>query len=223
MLKRVERAFETIAPLSLSASWDNTGTLVEAPFPNSSSKILLTIDLSRQVLEESVEKEIGVIVAYHPFLFSKTRKFTLSDQKQRIGLICAAKGISVYSPHTCLDHCENGINEWIASLVSKDGSVSKITPFTQAGAENCGEGVLLKLNSPQNVDSICQNLKVGLGLNYLRRAIVQKQISTIAICAGSGSSVLEKAKGVDLWITGEMSHHEILHANELGTRFLNYC
>ena len=36
-------------------------------------------------------------------------------------------------------------------------------------------------------------------------------ISTIAVCAGSGGSVLKNCKA-DVWITGEMSHHEILDA-----------
>ena len=33
-------------------------------------------------------------------------------------------------------------------------------------------------------------------------------MSSVAVCAGSGSSVLAHAGNVDLWITGEMSHHE---------------
>jgi putative NIF3 family GTP cyclohydrolase 1 type 2 len=37
----------------------------------------------------------------------------------------------------------------------------------------------------------------------------EKVISSIAVCAGSGGSVLSGAKA-DLLITGEMSHHEVL-------------
>ena len=36
-------------------------------------------------------------------------------------------------------------------------------------------------------------------------------ISTIGVCAGSGGSVLKNCKA-DIWITGEMSHHEVLDA-----------
>ena len=42
------------------------------------------------------------------------------------------------------------------------------------------------------------------------------QISKIGVCAGSGSSVLAGCKA-DLWITGEMSHHEVLDAVHSGT------
>lgn len=36
-------------------------------------------------------------------------------------------------------------------------------------------------------------------------------IQSVAVCAGSGSSVLRGTKA-DLWLTGEMSHHEVLDA-----------
>ena len=42
-------------------------------------------------------------------------------------------------------------------------------------------------------------------------------MSTIAVCAGSGASVLSHAGKVDLWVTGEMGHHEALDAQENNT------
>ena len=41
-------------------------------------------------------------------------------------------------------------------------------------------------------------------------------VKTIALCAGSGSSVLQGSVA-DLYLTGEMSHHEILAAVAQGT------
>lgn len=41
-------------------------------------------------------------------------------------------------------------------------------------------------------------------------------ISTIAVCAGSGASVL-RGVNADIIITGEMSHHEILDAVHTGS------
>lgn len=41
-------------------------------------------------------------------------------------------------------------------------------------------------------------------------------IKSIAVCAGSGSSVLRGVKA-DLYITGEMSHHEVLSAIHNGS------
>ena len=41
------------------------------------------------------------------------------------------------------------------------------------------------------------------------------EIKTVACCAGSGSSVLRDCD-VDLYLTGEMSHHDVLHATSHG-------
>lgn len=44
----------------------------------------------------------------------------------------------------------------------------------------------------------------------------QKLISTIGVCAGSGSTLLANVK-CDLWLTGEAGHHDVLAACESGT------
>ena len=38
----------------------------------------------------------------------------------------------------------------------------------------------------------------------------------MACCPGSGASVLAPARSCDLWLTGEMSHHELLDAAHAG-------
>ena len=45
-----------------------------------------------------------------------------------------------------------------------------------------------------------------------------KKIFKVAVCSGSGGSVLgwAKSRDVDVLVTGEMKHHEILLANEMG-------
>jgi putative NIF3 family GTP cyclohydrolase 1 type 2 len=44
----------------------------------------------------------------------------------------------------------------------------------------------------------------------------ERPIKTIAICAGSGASVVSNVKA-DLYFTGEMGHHETLSALASGT------
>lgn len=52
------------------------------------------------------------------------------------------------------------------------------------------------------------NVHVSLGVDRS----LDTEIRTFAICPGSGSSVL-KGVEADLYITGEMSHHELLDAS----------
>lgn len=41
----------------------------------------------------------------------------------------------------------------------------------------------------------------------------------MAVCAGSGTSVLKDANA-NLYVTGEMLHHDILHATQRGTHVI---
>lgn len=66
--KAVISALRKIYPESLAdKSFDNTGVMLEAPH-NPEKKlrnsVLLTIDLTKAVAEEAIQKKCGVIVAY---------------------------------------------------------------------------------------------------------------------------------------------------------------
>ncbi|XP_037319225.2 NIF3-like protein 1 [Pungitius pungitius] len=84
-----------------------------------------------------------------------------------------------------------------------------------------GQGRLIVLDQPVTVATAVQKMKSHLGLSHLRLALGRGQtpessVRSAAACAGSGASVLRGVKA-DLYITGEMSHHEVLDAVEEGT------
>ncbi|XP_053197289.1 NIF3-like protein 1 [Scomber japonicus] len=87
-----------------------------------------------------------------------------------------------------------------------------------------GAGRLSVLGEPVTVATAVQKMKSHLGLSHLRLALgvghtQDTSVSTVAVCAGSGASVLNGVRA-DLYITGEMSHHEVLDAVEKGTSVL---
>lgn len=87
-----------------------------------------------------------------------------------------------------------------------------------------GQGRLSVLLEPVTVAKAVEKMKSHLGLCHLRLALGTKRtlespVSTVAVCAGSGASVLSGVKA-DLYITGEMSHHEVLDAVAAGTSII---
>lgn len=230
LLSRVSASMQRIAPLSLAArEWDNVGILVEAPKPRmSANKVFMTIDLTSTSLDEALEDpQVGVIVAYHPPIFFAWKSLSMCDLKQSLVLKCAAAGVSIYSPHTSLDSCANGINDWLASILKGQNKAEPIVAATQenaAGQENVGEGRVVELAEPCSLTKIVEMVKTGLGLKHVRVARAachqddEKLISRVAVCAGSGGSVVSKTKApVDLYVTGEMDHHSVLAAMEKST------
>ncbi|XP_077407085.1 NIF3-like protein 1 [Vanacampus margaritifer] len=84
-----------------------------------------------------------------------------------------------------------------------------------------GQGRLSVLDEPVTVATAVKKMKSHLGLRHLRLALGQGHtqesfVRTVAACAGSGASVLNGVRA-DLYVTGEMSHHEVLDAVAKGT------
>ncbi|XP_071110967.1 NIF3-like protein 1 [Haliotis cracherodii] len=76
-----------------------------------------------------------------------------------------------------------------------------------------GMGRVGKLTSPLSLAEAVERVKTHLGLEHVRLASASgiDKVGSVAVCAGSGSSVLRGAKA-DLFVTGEMSHHDVLNA-----------
>jgi len=52
-------------------------------------------------------------------------------------------------------------------------------------------------------------------LEHIWCAAGMSDVSSVAVCAGSGSSVLHGVTA-DMYVTGEMSHHDVLQAKHTG-------
>ncbi|XP_046556815.1 NIF3-like protein 1 [Haliotis rubra] len=76
-----------------------------------------------------------------------------------------------------------------------------------------GMGRVGKLTSPLSLGEAVARVKTHLGLEHVRLATASgmDKVCSVAVCAGSGSSVLRGAMA-DLFVTGEMSHHDVLNA-----------
>ncbi|KAG5510072.1 hypothetical protein JKF63_06965 [Porcisia hertigi] len=231
LLPRVVQVMQEVAPLSLADhSWDNVGVLLESPEPNKNNALMLTIDLTPEVMEECLQKKVEVIIAYHPPLFRPVKRLTLQDPKQRIILQAASAGMSIYAPHTALDAAEGGINDWLASLVSGDGaytaspiqSTSSYAPKAREATEATGMGRLVTLEKEVEFHSMVASLKKQLGVPTVRVALPDSwepshKVSSVALCAGSGSGVFRLlSRPAHVLLSGEMGHHEVLAATAAG-------
>ncbi|WWC60169.1 YbgI/family dinuclear metal center protein [Kwoniella dejecticola CBS 10117] len=222
-LALIRRVWERIAPLRLAeTSWDNVGPMIEAPYPNPNHRqVLLTIDLTPSVAAEALAlPSCSLIVSYHPPIFRGLKSFTLQDPLQNSLLKLSAKGISVFSPHTSLDATPNGINNWlIKPFLPLSTHNTTITNSTQIeGFEGAGMGRIVHLASPLSMNQAVKMVKEHLELDHVQLATpeIEKSVSSIAVCAGSGASLF-KGVEADLYLTGEMSHHEVLAAIHAGT------
>ena len=120
-------AFNEFAPEHYANDWDNVGLLVGSETWEA-SRILLTIDLTEEVMQEAIQNKVSAIVAYHPPIFDTLSSVTDKTFKERIVLKAIEHSIAIYSPHTALDVARGGVNDWIAEGIGQ-GDVRAIAPF----------------------------------------------------------------------------------------------
>ncbi|EJS43834.1 nif3p [Saccharomyces arboricola H-6] len=235
-LDKVVRSITKFYPQKYAdKSWDNTGLLIDCSTAQASSgnassqaKILLTVDLTKSVAQEAVDANCNVIIAYHPFIFpSWNRLNPLTNPQHETAIKLIQNGISVYCPHTAVDAARGGVNDWLVKGLNNGDSVAKSYALETVSGENdelVGYGRFVEFNKDVSLKEIIENVKRALRISHVQVASAamlstwdQVMIKKAAICAGSGSGVFKQLKeDVDLYYTGEMSHHEALKLKEMG-------
>ncbi|MFT7518842.1 MAG: dinuclear metal center YbgI/SA1388 family protein [Kiritimatiellia bacterium] len=204
------RAMEHIAPTRLAADWDNVGLLVHTH--DHVARIGLCIDLTQAVLQELIDTDVDTIIAYHPPIFRGLKRFAGRTASERVVMSLLQRNLNVYSPHTALDAAKDGMNDW---LLRGLGDVTDVRAIEPSEAPDVGMGRLAALTTPANLSVIVDRVKAHLGLNVVRVAATERHhsgasIKTVAVCPGAGGSLFASLRGPDLYLTGEMRHHDVL-------------
>lgn len=113
-----------------------------------------------------------------------------------------------------------GVNKWLLDTLGLKYSTSK-TIISNVNDSNLGAGRFCNLEQHITVGQALENVKKNTNLKSVQLGLavgstLESPIKTVAVCAGSGASILKNI-GADLYLTGEMSHHEVLDANHKGT------
>ncbi len=112
-IEEIIRVLENWASPVLQEPYDNCGLLVGSPYWECSS-ILISLDITEEVINEAKGKGCNLIIAHHPILFKGLKKITGKTYVER-AIICAIKNdIAVYAIHTNLDNIATGVNAEIA-------------------------------------------------------------------------------------------------------------
>lgn len=208
---------ENLAPLQLAESWDNVGILVQGDDPNRSiSRVLLTIDLSESVCREAIDLGVEMVVAYHPPIFDGLRRLRRQTPTERVVIALLRAGITVYSPHTALDAVDGGVADWLAEPFAP---FAECQPIAAAHVESdvnvvVGAGRKLVMQSPKTLADLVMAVKQHLKLAHVRLARTGEPsrtfVQSVAVCPGAGGGLFRQVADVDLFLTGEMRHHDIL-------------
>jgi dinuclear metal center YbgI/SA1388 family protein len=110
------KVFDEWAPSWVAWEKDNVGLQV-GDKQRGVTKILITLDVTRQTIAEAIEKKVELIISHHPLLFRPPSAITTNDTIGELVLLLAEHKIALFSAHTNLDFTHGGVSFALAETL----------------------------------------------------------------------------------------------------------
>lgn len=209
-LREVISVIEEFAPLSIQEKWDNSGIQIGSPDQEVHSA-LIALDCTEKLIEEAAQKGCDLVITHHPLLFGGVRRISGEDPTGSAILAAARHGIAVYAAHTTSDKVIGGVSWAMAEKLGlKDVRILETDGHLPSGDAPAGLGAIGELPHEMEAREFIGFVKKAFGLSCIRTsAPVQVPIRTVAVCGGSGASLMEKAmeEGAQVFLTADLSYH----------------
>ena len=169
--------------------------------------VLLTTDVTPEVVDEAIMRGCQLIVSHHPLLFHGLKQVCGQTPQARVVEQAIRHGIAIYSAHTNLDVAADGINVRLA----KKFGLSGLRCMREDGL-----GVIGQLKEPMAYEDFLRLVRETLQTTYIRYTLPSKNmVQSIALCGGSGAELIENAvaQGADVLLTADCKYHEFQDAD----------
>ena len=176
------------------------------------SSVLLTTDVTSDVVNEAIMLGCGLIVSHHPLLFHGLKQVCGQTPQARIVETAIKHDIAIYSAHTSLDSVVGGINTRLADKLG----VKDYRILVAGESGETGLGVIGRLPQAMDYADFIGYIRDTLDCTYVRYTRPGKtQIETVALCGGSGAEFIGEAirQGADAYITADCKYHEFQDAD----------
>lgn len=210
-LSKLIEEFEIQWPLEAAESWDTVG-LVVGDANQQINKILLSVDLTPEVISEAETIGAELILTHHPVIFKPIETLANTTLKGALLTRLIRGGIAVYSVHTNADVQSDGSSSQIAKALE----LRSIKPIVHA-AQGFGHGAIGYLEEALTVGRLVELL--GSKIPQTARGIAftgdsNRKVRSVAVSGGAGDSFLTEvlASDADVYITSDLRHHPALDA-----------
>lgn len=214
-LGSIIKSFESLWPIENTEEWDVVGLVVgdrEQPI----TKVLLTVDVTAEVIEHAIAINADLILAHHPLLLKPVNSIAQDTSKGSVLSKLLKSGIALYSAHTNADAVPTGTSAALAKAVGLKTS----TPLHVFIDGVHGVGRIGKLSNPMSLGDLAAVLNSVLPATATGVRVAgdfDREVQTVALCAGAGDSYLGLAldSGADVYITSDLRHHPAQEILEL--------
>lgn len=210
LLREIIHSIESVAPRSAQEKWDNSGMQVGDTGRDIES-VLLTTDITEDVVNEAIISGCQLIISHHPLLFHGLKQLCGQTPQARVVEIAIKHNIAIYSAHTSLDSVIGGINTRLADKLG----IQDYRILVPGESPETGLGVIGRLPKAMEYDAFITHVHDTLNCTYVRYTRAAKSsVETVALCGGSGAEFIDEAirQGADVYITADCKYHEFQDA-----------
>ena len=144
-------------PPAHAASWDNVGLQVGDPaWPV--ERVLVSLDVTSEVLREAAEVDATMVLAHHPLLFRPLARLTPSTASGRLALAAARQGTAVAAAHTNLDVAQDGAGT--STPVARVLDLEDVRPL-DTGLSDGARCKLIVFTPPEAVDAVIEGVSAA--------------------------------------------------------------
>lgn len=208
-------------PLEAAEGWDNPGLQVGRRDAQV-NRVYIALDATDEVIAHAVEWGADLLLTHHPLLIGAVKKINSDEFHGRKILEMAEKHLAHYAMHTNYDVCRMGrlcgerLHLLGCEVLEKTGEAEDGTPT--------GIGLVGYLPRTMTLAECCEYVRGVFSLDHVKVfGDTQKKVYRAAICPGSGKSLMHCAleKGVDVYITGDLGHHDGMDALDQGLSLID--
>ena len=209
-VQEIEAYLFRLAPKDLMQPWDNVGLLV-GDGNREVRKILVSLDITAQVIREAIEEKADLIVAHHPLInctWHPLQAIRTGDSQGEMLLALIQNEIAAICMHTNLDSAEGGVNDVLAETLG----LRQIAPLSEDGLGRVGV-----LPDEQPLKDFVVYLKSCLGANGIRYADGGQLVHKVAVGGGACGEFAQLAStlGCDTFVTADLKYHDFQNAENL--------
>jgi dinuclear metal center YbgI/SA1388 family protein len=208
--------FEELWPLAGAESWDAPGLVLGSPRKRV-SRVLLSVDVTSEIISEAIDGEFDVVFAHHPFLLKGITSASEVTAKGSTLAKAIRSDISIYAAHTNADIVENGVSHVLAESLGIQNAVA---------LEGSGQGQVVQGHG--RFGDLVSPIKLGDFARLIARILpstatgvrvsgdFEQPVQKIAVCGGAGDSFIRAAvsAGADVYVTSDLRHHPTQDARE---------
>ena len=206
-----------LAPVRYQMDFNNAGFLV-GDGSAAVEHVLLALDITDDVIAEAAALRAQLIVSHHPLIFTPLRRATADDLTGRKVLALARNGIAAVCMHTNLDIADGGVNDALMAALGAEVAGGLEPSGTDADGGRVG-----RLLEPMALSDFLPYVADRLHANGLRYVDGGRPVQKLAVCGGSGGSMLDLAaqKGCDTFVTADVKYDRFLAAKELSVNLID--